>query len=122
MSENVALGLNFGRNSVRKLVVSCADDTEIASAVQYCPSLSEGHHIASLANPFCHHPLDCIGSMTNSVRGALTGVSNSTGIGVENTGSFFGQRPELLSISEHLYPRYLDWVKQSESLYAKSEN
>ena len=75
MSEKIVLGLEFGSDSVRTLVVSCADGTEIASAVANYPRWSEGRYSDRLLNQFRHHPLDYIGSMSTSVREALTGLS-----------------------------------------------
>ena len=86
MSEEVVLGLDFGRDSVRTLAVSCLDGAETAAAIAYYPRGSEGRYSAPLSNRFRHYPLDYVESMTASVRETIAALSDRqkpaiTGIG-----------------------------------------
>lgn len=90
------LGVDYGTNSVRALVVRCADGAEFGSAVFDYPSGSAGvllsPHDRLLAR---QHPGDHLLGLEASVRGALAAASGREGfaadkvigIGVDSTGS-----------------------------------
>jgi L-ribulokinase len=90
------LGIDYGTNSVRALVVRCTDGAEISSCVVPYPSGKEGvlldprdHHLAR------QHPGDYLFGLEKSVRGALAAAKKSRGfsadkvigLGVDTTGS-----------------------------------
>jgi L-ribulokinase len=91
-----SLGIDFGTNSVRALIVRCADGEELGTCVVDYPSGHQGvlldprdHHLAR------QHPGDHLFGLEKSVRGALAqarkvkGFSPDkvVGIGVDTTGS-----------------------------------
>jgi L-ribulokinase len=90
------LGIDYGTNSVRALVVRCADGAEIGAAVVNYPSGTQGvlldrrdHHLAR------QHPADYLYGLERSVRGALAAAKKTRGfdagrvigLGVDSTGS-----------------------------------
>jgi len=90
------LGIDYGTNSVRALVVRCADGAELGSATVNYPSGTQGilldsrdHHLAR------QHPNDYLFGLEKSVRGALAAAkktrgfdaSRVIGLGVDTTGS-----------------------------------
>lgn len=90
------LGLDYGTNSVRCLIVRCADGAEFGSAVVNYPSGKQGilldprdHHLAR------QHPGDYLVGLEQSVKGALAQAKKKrgfdakriVGIGVDTTGS-----------------------------------
>ena len=90
------LGLDYGTNSVRALIVRCADGAEFGSAVFNYPSGHQGvlldprdHHLAR------QHPGDHLAGLQATVRGALAAAKmrrgfsadKIVGIGVDTTGS-----------------------------------
>ncbi len=90
------LGIDYGTNSVRALVVRCADGLELGSAVAGYPSGREGvlldvrdHHLAR------QHPGDYLSCLEQCVTGALAKAAATKGfradkiiaIGVDTTGS-----------------------------------
>ncbi len=93
---NSSLGIDFGSNSVRALIVRCSDGRELGSCVAGYPSGKEGilldardHHLAR------QHPGDYLSAMEKCVRGALAQAVKTNGfqpgqvigLGVDTTGS-----------------------------------
>lgn len=91
-----SLGLDYGTNSVRALIVDCSNGAELGTCVVDYPGGQQGilldsddHHLARQS------PADYLYGLENSVRGALEqaaktpGFSPETlvGIGVDTTGS-----------------------------------
>lgn len=96
MQDTFTLGIDYGTNSVRCLIVRCADGAEIASCVVNYPSGRQGvlldpkdHHLAR------QHPGDYLFGLEKSVRGALAAAKKKRGfdarrvigLGVDSTGS-----------------------------------
>jgi L-ribulokinase len=90
------LGIDYGTNSVRALVVRCADGAELGTCVVEYPSGHQGvlldprdHHLAR------QHPGDYLYGLERSVKGALAAAKKTkgfsagrvVGIGVDTTGS-----------------------------------
>lgn len=90
------LGLDYGTNSVRCLVVRCVDGAEISSAVVDYPSGKQGILLDSKDHNLARqHPGDYLFGLEKSVRLALAAAKKSKGfdakkvigIGVDTTGS-----------------------------------
>ena len=90
------LGIDYGTNSVRALVVRCADGAELGTCIVPYPSGTQGilldskdHHLAR------QHPGDYLFGLERSVRGALAAAkkvrgfdaAQVIGLGVDTTGS-----------------------------------
>ncbi|MBQ6247061.1 MAG: hypothetical protein IJK04_09370 [Kiritimatiellae bacterium] len=82
------LGIDFGTDSVRALIVDGAGQT-LAEAVRPYPRWGEGRYIDAASGMFRQHPLDYIEAMTAAVREAVLYVDAAEvkGIGVDTTGS-----------------------------------
>ncbi|MFV0332713.1 MAG: ribulokinase [Tropicimonas sp.] len=89
--EPCVLGLDFGSDSVRAVVVRVADGEELAAAVADYPRWAEGRFCDPARQQFRQHPADYNEAMTEAVRGALAEFGASPppviGIGVDTTGS-----------------------------------
>jgi L-ribulokinase len=89
--DELALGLDFGTDSVRALIVDARNGSELSSSVAPYRRWSEGAYCDPLANIFRQHPLDYLEAMETAARGALAlspGASSAIrGIGVDTTGS-----------------------------------
>jgi L-ribulokinase len=96
MRDAYTIGLDYGTNSVRALIVSARDGEEISSAVWNYEHGDQGVILARDPNLARQHPADYIKGAEKSIRLALAGVraksrsfssAQVVGIGVDTTGS-----------------------------------
>jgi L-ribulokinase len=86
------LGVDFGTDSVRTVVIDAADGRELASAVANYRRWAQGLFCDPARNRFRQHPLDYVEGLTESVRAALAAAGRTAGdrvvgIGIDTTGS-----------------------------------
>ncbi|MCP9761968.1 ribulokinase [Lacihabitans soyangensis] len=91
MSIKYIIGLDFGTDSVRALLVDTTGK-EIASHVHYYERWKKGMYCDPSNSQFRQHPLDYLEGLENAVKGALQNQSeevirNIVGISVDTTGS-----------------------------------
>lgn len=92
VKENFVIGVDYGTNSVRSVVVSCKDGREVASSVFDYPSGDQGI-VGDPADPNVarQDPADYLLGLRESVRGALAAggfePAQIVAIGVDTTGS-----------------------------------
>ena len=86
------IGLDFGTDSVRALIVDARDGHEITSAVFQYPRWKAGKYCDAAASMFRQHPLDYLEGLEHSIKAALAQApadvaQNVVGISVDTTGS-----------------------------------
>jgi len=91
-NTNYVIGIDFGTDSVRSIIVDAADGTELADEVFHYPRWTEGKFCDPLNNQFRQHPLDYIEGLEVSIKGVIAKVPKGTvekirGISVDTTGS-----------------------------------
>jgi L-ribulokinase len=96
MSAQFTIGLDYGTNSVRALIVNVANGAEIASAVWNYSHGTAGVILSRDPNLARQHPLDYINGAEITIKAALAAAKKSVknfradqviGIGVDTTGS-----------------------------------
>lgn len=92
MSERYTIGLDYGTDSVRSLIVNTATGEEVASAVFEYPRWKKGLYCDPARNRFRQHPLDYLEGLeytiTEALKQAPAGVAEKVaGISVDTTGS-----------------------------------
>jgi len=91
MSKYV-IGLDYGSDSCRALIVDAVSGKEIASSVKYYKRWMEGRYCNPQANQYRQHPNDYVEVLIDSIREALSqspsGVAeNVVGMSFDTTGS-----------------------------------
>ncbi|MGD9993903.1 MAG: ribulokinase [Salinivirgaceae bacterium] len=92
MMKKYVIGIDFGSDSCRALVVDASNGKEIATSVKYYPRWMEGKYCNPAKNQYRQHPLDYLEVMESSIKDALvqcdaTVKANIAGISFDTTGS-----------------------------------
>lgn len=90
--EKYTIGMDFGSDSVRALLVNTVTGQELATAVHYYARWKEGKYCMPSKNQFRQHPLDYVEGIENTIKSVVSQVSkevvnNIVGIGIDTTGS-----------------------------------
>jgi L-ribulokinase len=91
MSKYV-IGLDYGSDSARALIVDTENGQEMASSVKYYPQWMEGKYCEPAKNQYRQHPTDYLEVMEASIKEALSKcdasvAENVVGISFDTTGS-----------------------------------
>jgi L-ribulokinase len=91
-AEKLIIGVDFGTDSVRAVIINAENGTELANEVAWYKQWSAGKYCDPAKNMFRQHPLDYIDGMVESATGALAKAgkkagSRVVGIGIDTTGS-----------------------------------
>jgi L-ribulokinase len=87
-----AIGVDYGTDSVRALIVDVSSGKEIAAAVHQYARWKKGRYCDPAKNQFRQHPLDYIEGLEKSIKQALGQARRGTaeqvrGISIDTTGS-----------------------------------
>ncbi len=92
MESTYTIGVDYGTDSVRALVVNTQTGESIGTAVHYYERWKKGLYCNPSISQFRQHPLDYIEGLESAIKGALDGLSqeikqNIVGISIDTTGS-----------------------------------
>lgn len=90
--RNCVIGIDFGTDSVRALLVEAATGKELKSTVIAYPRWAKGLYCNPAESSYRQHPLDYIESMDLAVQQLVAGLTEQekaaiAGIGIDTTGS-----------------------------------
>jgi len=92
MKDRFVIGLDYGSDSARAVVVNAESGETIATSVCYYPRWKEGKYCNPVINQYRQHPQDYIDALLSIVRGALEQcpagtAENVIGLAFDTTGS-----------------------------------
>lgn len=90
--EKLVLGIDYGTDSCRAILVNSSTGKEQASFTSYYQRWKQGLYCNSSLNQYRQHPQDYIDSLIECIRGILQNLSNDeinniVSIGIDTTGS-----------------------------------
>ena len=91
-NKKYVIGLDFGTDSCRALIVDVLNGDEVATGVSFYPRWKAGLYCDAQSNRYRQHPLDYIESMTEAVHTALSHlteeeIASICGLCFDTTGS-----------------------------------
>jgi L-ribulokinase len=90
--DRFVIGVDYGTDSVRSIIVNAGDGSEIASAIFYYPRWKQGLYCQPASNMFRQHPLDYIEGLEYTIRTCIAEVGPDiaamiAAISIDTTGS-----------------------------------
>lgn len=92
MTEKFVIGVDYGTDSVRSVILNAANGDEVASSVFYYPRWKDGLFCNAQQNQFRQHPLDYIEGIESTIKNCIEKAGeniakNIVAISVDTTGS-----------------------------------
>lgn len=92
MQDKFVIGVDYGTDSVRAVLVNATNGEDICSSVFYYPRWKEGLYCNAAGNQFRQHPLDYLEGLEATIKDCIGQAgkeiaANIAGISVDTTGS-----------------------------------
>ena len=92
MNDQYVIGVDYGTDSVRSILVNAANGNEVAAAVFYYARWKEGRYCNASLNQFRQHPLDYVEGLEYTIKSCLQQAgpaitANVEAISIDTTGS-----------------------------------
>jgi L-ribulokinase len=138
--DQYVIGVDYGSDSVRSVIVNAANGQEIASSVFNYPRWRDGLYCVPAENQFRQHPLDYIEGLETTIKDciklaggaaiaqAIKGISvdttGSTPVAVDATGTPLALSPQFASNPNAMFVLWKDHtgIKEAEEINAHAEN
>ncbi|MBI1343110.1 MAG: ribulokinase [Terrimonas sp.] len=124
------IGVDFGTDSVRSILVNTASGEEKATSVFYYPRWKEGRYCNAAAHQFRQHPQDYLDGLTFTIRecvlqagpdiarqikGIGVDTTGSTPVAVDKTGTPLSLLPELAENPNAMFVLWKDHTAAKEA-------
>lgn len=91
-TPSFVIGVDYGSDSVRSIIVDTSNGNEVAASVFYYPRWKEGLYCNAAENLFRQHPLDYVEGLETTIKDCLqkagaTVAANVKAISIDTTGS-----------------------------------
>jgi L-ribulokinase len=83
MNDQYVIGVDYGTDSVRSILVNASDGKEIASSVFYYPRWKDGLFCEPSSNQFRQHPLDYVEGLEHTIKSCLQQAGPAVAAGVK---------------------------------------
>ncbi|HEV3411850.1 MAG TPA: ribulokinase, partial [Puia sp.] len=128
--DNFVIGVDYGTDSVRSLLINAGNGAEISSAIFYYPRWKDGLHCHPAENQFRQHPLDYIEGLGQTIRSCLSqagpaaarhvraisiDTTGSTPVAVDETGTPLGLLPAFRNNPNALFVLWKDHTAVREA-------
>lgn len=137
MKEAFVIGVDFGTDSVRSIIVNAYNGQELASSVFYYPRWKDGLYCKPIEQQFRQHPLDylegleetikaCIQQAGSDVSGNIKAISidttGSTPIAVDETGNPLSLLAEFENNPNAMFVLWKDHTSVKEAAEINNHN
>ncbi|AMR32270.1 ribulokinase [Mucilaginibacter sp. PAMC 26640] len=137
--DQYVIGIDYGSDSVRSVIVNAADGKEIASSVFNYPRWRDGLYCKPTENQFRQHPLDYIEGLESTIKNciriaggeaiakAIKGISvdttGSTPVAVDAAGTPLAMLPEFETNPNAMFVLWKDHtgIKEAAEINAHAE-
>ena len=128
--DSYVIGVDYGTDSVRSIIVNAISGEEIAAAVFYYPRWKQGAFCNASLNQFRQHPLDYIegleytikdclskagGDLAINIKGISVDTTGSTPIAVDNQGTPLSLLPEFKDNPNAMFVLWKDHTSVKEA-------
>jgi L-ribulokinase len=92
MKDQFVIGVDYGTDSVRSIIVNAGNGQEIAASVYYYPRWKDGLYCNASSNQFRQHPLDYLEGLEHTIKECIHQAGSAVAaqvkaISVDTTGS-----------------------------------
>jgi L-ribulokinase len=130
LKDCFVVGVDYGTDSVRSVIVDATNGNEISSSVFYYPRWKDGLFCDASVNRFRQHPLDyvegleytikdCLSKAGSSITGTIKAISidttGSTPVAVDNAGTPLSLLPEFTNDPDAMFVLWKDHTATKEA-------
>ncbi len=83
MNDPFVIGVDFGTDSVRSIIVNAANGLEVSSSIFYYPRWKNGLFCNPSLNQFRQHPLDYLEGLEHTVKSCLQQAGSAVAAGIK---------------------------------------